>query len=530
VTAAIIAPAKILFAPTHGCRGRTFTEEHTMPVSLVNNLNSLSSQSKLNATGSKLGQTIQRLSTGLRINNSGDDAAGLAIANSFRSDISVLRQGVRNANDGLSTLQIVDGGLNTISGLLDRAATLAAQSASDTFTGDRNTLQSEFGKVLGEITRQAENIGLVSGGGNNKSLTTVIGGGSDTFAAAGSNNGVVIDLSGAGNRVDATSLGLSGVNIGQAQGSVDGTAITALGADEVLTFRVADAAGALTTFSVSLANGDTATEVVGKINDSASAAAAGIKAELKSDGTLSLSSSSFFTVESDVAAAAGTTTGIGNAGEKVSSAANNVSLTAAATTTAGTQSLVFTVGSKGDMIRVDVTAGNEAANVNAADTIAAINANTSLRDAGIYAISSDNAAGIQIVSTKNSFQLNVEAPTVSTAQVFAGAVGSRTVTAGAAGGGADGAKAALDAIRTAVKTLGEVQGRVGAGQNTLAQAIELATSQVTNLQAAESRIRDADTAAEASDLARLNVLQQAGVAALAQANQASQAVLSLLRG
>jgi len=74
-----------------------------------------------------------------------------------------------------------------------------------------------------------------------------------------------------------------------------------------------------------------------------------------------------------------------------------------------------------------------------------------------------------------------------------------------------------------------VQGTVGSGQNRLTQAIDLATSQVINLQAAESRIRDADVTSEASNLSRLSVLQQAGVAALAQANQASQAVLSLLR-
>jgi flagellin len=206
-----------------------------------------------------------------------------------------------------------------------------------------------------------------------------------------------------------------------------------------------------------------------------------------------------------------------------------VTLTAAATTTAGTQALDFTIGSSGDIVRVNVTAGNEAANVNATDIIAAINADTTLRDAGIYAISSDNAANVQIVSTKNDFQLNVEAPTVTTAQVVAGAVGSRTVTAGTAGGGADGAKAALDSIKAAVATLGTVQGTVGAGQNRLLQAVELATSQINNFQAAESRIRDADVSAEASQLSRLSVLQQAGVAALAQANQSTQAVLSLLR-
>jgi flagellin len=96
-------------------------------------------------------------------------------------------------------------------------------------------------------------------------------------------------------------------------------------------------------------------------------------------------------------------------------------------------------------------------------------------------------------------------------------------------GGASGARAALDAIAAAISQLGEVQGKVGAGQNNLMQAIELATSQITNFQAAESRVRDADMAEEASEMARLNTLQQAGIAALAQANQAGQSILSLLR-
>jgi flagellin len=92
-----------------------------------------------------------------------------------------------------------------------------------------------------------------------------------------------------------------------------------------------------------------------------------------------------------------------------------------------------------------------------------------------------------------------------------------------------GAQTAIQTLRDAVTTLGGIQGVVGAGQNNLTQAIDLASTQITNYSAAESAIRDADIAAEASNLARLNTLQQAGVAALAQANQSGQAVLSLLR-
>src|SRR5712692_4249701 len=114
-----------------------------MAFSIVTNVASLLAQDNLRITGELQQKTIQRLTSGLRINSSADDAAGLAIANTFRSDISVLQQGIRNANDGLSTLQTIDGGINNISLLLDRARTLATQSATGTFTGDRNTLNSE---------------------------------------------------------------------------------------------------------------------------------------------------------------------------------------------------------------------------------------------------------------------------------------------------------------------------------------------------------------------------------------------------
>jgi flagellin len=112
--------------------------------SVVNNIASVNAQSQLSATNIGLQRTLARLSSGLRINSSGDDAAGLAVANKYRSDIAILNVGVRNANDGLSKLQIADGALNNISNLLDRAASLATQSASGTFTGDRSVLDNEF--------------------------------------------------------------------------------------------------------------------------------------------------------------------------------------------------------------------------------------------------------------------------------------------------------------------------------------------------------------------------------------------------
>jgi len=128
--------------------------------SIVNNIASVNAQANLSVSSIGLNKSLQRLSSGLRINNSGDDAAGLAIANAHRSKVAILTQGVRNANDGLSDLQTKDGALNNISTLLDRLATLATQAASSSDANAVTALSDEYGKVIEEIDRQATVAGL----------------------------------------------------------------------------------------------------------------------------------------------------------------------------------------------------------------------------------------------------------------------------------------------------------------------------------------------------------------------------------
>ncbi|MGH9653822.1 MAG: flagellin, partial [Bryobacteraceae bacterium] len=103
-------------------------------ISLQTNVTSLDAQNSLNTDNLAQGKTIQQLSSGYRINSSGDDAAGLAVANQYRDNIAELTQGVSNASTGIAQLQIVDGGLSNISTIMDRMKTLATQSASGTFT------------------------------------------------------------------------------------------------------------------------------------------------------------------------------------------------------------------------------------------------------------------------------------------------------------------------------------------------------------------------------------------------------------
>lgn len=508
--------------------------------SLVNNISSNSAQSKLSSTSGKLSQTLQRLSSGLRINKSGDDAAGLAIANSFRSDVSVLSQGVRNANDGLSTLQIIDGGLNTISGLLDRAASLASQSASGTFTGDRDTLQSELGKVFSEIDRQAQNVGLGGTSGSdegrfNRAINVFIGGGANATAAG---NSVSVDLS--NSRVDKTGLNLNNVNIGQGTGSVTGAQDITGGitTDETLTFQKVGASGQIETFDVTLSAGATASNVLDTLNNDAGFQNAGIEASLDSAGKLVLSSAEFFAVSSSDADGAGQT-GIAGAASAigdvaVTGAANKVTKTLSAGTAGDTQTLSFT----GDQIGYADTAKDVSfatfATVSAAnaDTVVdSVNNDTSLRQSEVFAVRTKaDGSEVSFVSLK-SFNVAISSSDGNTAATNnIDALQTPTAATGATlTGGEQGGKDALASIQAAVATLGQVQGKVGAGQNNLSQAIDLASAQINNFQAAESAIRDADIASEASNLARLNTLQQAGVSALAQANQSSQALLSLLR-
>lgn len=200
-----------------------------MAFTINTNVSSLQAQQYLNANGAFQAKTISRVTSGLRIVSSGDDAAGLAVANGYRSDQAVLSQGVRNANDGLSQLQIIDGGINNISQLLDRARTLATQSASGTFTGDRSVLNSEFQSVVGEINRQSQAIGLDQNGAFAQNISVFIGGGKTNNGVSQISNGSVsVDLS--KSTVDARSLGLTGVQaVGKAGTDIGaGSAATSL--------------------------------------------------------------------------------------------------------------------------------------------------------------------------------------------------------------------------------------------------------------------------------------------------------------
>lgn len=183
--------------------------------SVVSNISAANAQSNLIGTNMGMQKAIARLSSGFRINSAGDDAAGLALANSYRNTQAVLNQGVRNANDGLSGLQIKDGALGNISTLLDRLSTLATQSANAASGVDRTALDNEFQDVLGEIDREANVAGLDASSG---------------FSVFVSNDGADGWVSGTIGAADTTALGLSGdITTASNAASVLSTIATAVG-------------------------------------------------------------------------------------------------------------------------------------------------------------------------------------------------------------------------------------------------------------------------------------------------------------
>jgi flagellin len=507
-------------------------------ISIQTNVTSLVAQQNLNTNTTAESNTIEQLTSGYRINSSGDDAAGLAVANQYQADIGQLTQGVQNANNGVSTLQIIDGGLSNISQILNRLETLATESASGTFTGSRTTLNNEYQSDLQEITRQAANIGLNAGGDFNTLLSVYIGGG-ELSTVAGSSQ-VSVDLSGPANAVDAGSLGLANTSVVGGGTDFAGNTVNNLNNTNIVFNQTAgvgstsfaidytDSSGAVQNKTVTVAAsvaGETGAQFVSQLNDALTAAGiTGVAAQIGIDDELQFSGGNLLqATESDVGLVAASKTVTSNStllnggNYQATSPANFTDFAAGQTQT-------VTVTASGTNYAVNLTDLN-------ADTLpdAITTFNTALAGSGVYAVATPG--GSIALEGAGSFQVSTAAVngagTGSAFQATAGAVAVAAPTTSATSTG--NALNAITAIAAAVQALGLVQGAVGTGENKLGFAINLANSQISSFSNAESSIKDVDVAAAASNLSKEQILQQSSVAALVQANAIPQAVLSLLK-
>ena len=497
-----------------------------MALVINTNVMSLNAQRNLSTSGSQLATSLQRLSSGLRINSAKDDAAGLAISSRMTTQINGLSQAVRNANDGISLAQTTESALQEVTNNLQRIRELAVQSANATNSdSDRLALDSEVQQRLAEVNRIATQTSF----NGRKVLDGSFG--NATFQV-GANVGETISV-GLSTSVKNADIGniystaVGNVNLNTAvvatAGSAAVAAVNSVYTSGVITMADMQNAGAKTFTVTSAAGTDTVTlnQDYSGDADVSTNMVADINAQLTNSGvTASKDASTNSLVFTTNNAGAGTltfggadaayvTTGgavtaAGNAAQAAVAASPGLVVGAAATITVGsnTVSLTGTYTKVSDLLDKIASAG-AVGTVNSTTGFLTISAGESFSVAGANIGDVGLAAATAALSTNGLTATNVTSV-----------------------GGANDTILRMDAALTSVSglrsTLGAIQNRFDSTINSLQAVSE-------NLSASRSRIQDTDFAAETAALTRAQILQQAGTAMVAQANQVPQNVLSLLR-
>ena len=473
-----------------------------MALVINTNVMSLNAQRNLTTSGNQLAQSLQRLSSGLRINSAKDDAAGLAISDRMTTQISGLNQAARNANDGISLAQTTEGALQEVTNNLQRIRELAVQSANATNSdSDRAALNQEVTQRIAEIDRIASQTSF----NGRKVLDGSFGGA--TFQV-GANVGETISLA-LTSSVKATAIGQTATATGttdltttfaavtagniSSNGGFSGGPCTALAGEWV--FGGVDIAGVYASnveFGQAIEAAAPGLQVTWE--PSAMPGELDLVITNPTNSAISIGGLTAMAVLGGASVPATTPTGgagtasIGAFSVQVgSSAAVNFS----AATYADSQALVDAINSKVSGAYASIDSGNH------------------------LVISSGEALTI---SGAGATTLGIASAAVS------GSLNDQNVSSVA---GANSTIQSVDAALTSVSTL---RSTLGAIQNRFQSVINSLQAVSENLSASRSRILDTDFAAETASLTRAQILQQAGTAMVAQANSAPQNVLSLLRG
>ncbi len=457
-----------------------------MPQFINTNVASLNTQRALNMSQSALQTSLQRLSSGLRINSAKDDAAGLAISERFTTQIRGLNQAVRNANDGVSFAQTAEGALSTVGDSLQRIRELAVQSVNDTnSSSDRQAIHNEVSQLIAEVNRIANSTQFNGQNILDGSLTTL------TFQV-GANQNQTIQVDGVDSRTNQLGARIS------TSGSISATNLAAaITADDlVINGNTIDLSAATT-------NG----EVINAIN----AVSANSGVEALSATTVSTAAAGIDAAADGTAAINGVTvtlqaTGTVGSGAINIAAINALSNQTGVTASAGTgESVVLSNTSGADIEITDgtTTLGGGPETFHAGIILAGEVAAGAFTAAGTFAVETGSTA-LGATQADNTLS-NVDVTTGSNAN-------DALLTLDFALQGVTGLRAELGAVQTRFEST-------------------IANLQVSseNLTAARSRIRDADFASETAELTRNQILQQAGIAMLSQANTLPQNVLALLQ-
>jgi len=491
-----------------------------MGLSINTNVMSLNAQRNLGNSQNSLSKSMQRLSSGLRINSAKDDAAGLAISDRMTSQIRGLNQAARNANDGISLAQTAEGALQESTNILQRMRELAVQSANDTNTSsDRSSLQAEVSQLQSELDRIADTTTF-----NGKNLLDGSFGGAKFQVGANANQVISFSVSSA-----------KGSDLGTNRVAADGGAMqdaVAAGASAALVSANGNAGGALTlqttfnskavTETVANSAGKTAKSLATAVNSvtdkTGITATATTKAKLSAldtDGLTSLTLNG--TTISDTVDKTDLTSLV--------SAINNQSSATGVTAALGDNKteLVMTssTGEDIELLNFTVTGGTATFQGGLADgtfltgeTLTSGVADSS-RVGGYIEFNSTDSFTVSYADTSITGATTAESSSLK--KISDVSIATQT-----------GANDAISVIDGALSKIDNMRGGLGAIQNRFESTISNLQNVSENLSAARSRILDADIAQETSAMTKNNILQQAGVSILAQANQAPQLALSLL--
>jgi flagellin len=483
-----------------------------MVMSVNTNISSLNAQNNLAKSQSKLSTAIERLSSGMKINSAKDDAAGLAISTRFTTQINGLNQAVANANDGISLAQTTESALNEVTNNMQRIRTLAVQSANATNSdSDRAALDAEVQQRLSEITRISQQTTF-----NGRHVLD------GSFGSAafqiGANVGETISVN--------LSQGAGASQVGQiaSASSSDLSSLFTASADAAATAGTAVVGVAAPTAALKFSIGGTDIDVAaGKadlaavVTDVASQlAAAGGKYTVAADSTTGLKLTQVTAGADSMAVTAGTGAVVGAA----------VAGTAAVKTGDATP---LVLGS-GDLT---LKAGSGAA----------VGIEGTFKDAQALAdkINSSGIDGVSAYVDADTGSLKLASQEALTVAGNKGGTGTGNLgfdtTAYAVGGDlassdvktVAGANDTISRIDAALGTISSMRSDLGAVQNRFDSTIANLQTISQNLSSSRSQIQDADFAAETANMSSANILQQAGVSVLAQANATTQSVLKLLQ-
>jgi flagellin len=508
-----------------------------MSLVLNTNIASLNAQNNLSGSQAQLSQSLERLSSGLRINSAADDAAGLAISQQFTTQINGTNQAVSNANDAVSEAQTTAGALNTIVNNLQSIRTLAVESANGSNSAsDRTALNNQVQQQIAEITQIAQQTTF-------NGLNVLNGSSGTTVYQVGANVGNTIAVS--------LQQGVAASQIGQ-YSTATGTAVTAAALTGTSTVSVSDGQSTVTVGPTASFVGSTTFQ--GQNSAFAKAAAingAGLQGLNASAATSIVDGAAFGTITGDVGVAS--TYDLTVNGVAIYSGANNL---AAGTNLTGAQvaaQINLFSGQTGVTASINSVAANGAigavvlSNTDGSDI--SVGQTVTLGGAATGTGLTATVAGTLVAPkvTTGKVTLTDSKPVTVTDVGVAGGAATLGFTSGQAtglstvAGGATatlanqnvltvaGANSTISSVDAALATVSAFQSQLGAIQNRFTAAVGNLQSTAQNLTQSRSTIQDADFAAETANLTQAQVLEQAGISVLAQANQQPQLILKLLQ-